>query len=112
MTLVGASSLQHFLKSLQAINMVVDLVVDSLILLMINPLEPLSFLYFLFISSARAFSFVLSSKYYSGFSPSIGKPMIYANKSTSIYIGLSIHRIPPCTKEKICFTGELHLFLS
>jgi hypothetical protein len=103
-TPASASSLQHFLKSFQDKNFVSNIVVVSLIMLIMIPREPLSVPYVFFISSARDFSLVLSYKYCSGFSPSVGNPVVYAFRYTSIDIGVSIHRIPPCTNATSCFT--------
>jgi len=93
-THAGASSLRYFLINLQSIKLVANIIIDSMILLIIIPRDSLSVPYVFFISSIRAFSFVLSSKYCSGFSPFVGRPEISAIKFMSIDTSLSIHGIP------------------
>jgi hypothetical protein len=66
-TPAGASSLQNFLNNLHAINLFINRVDVSLIRLMIIPQDPLSVPYFFFISYAKVFSFVFSSRYCSSF---------------------------------------------
>jgi hypothetical protein len=83
-TLVGASSLQHFLKILHSISFVENLVFGSFICLTLIPLDTVLVPYLFFISSVKDFSLVLSSMYFFGFSPSVDNPMIYTIKSTSM----------------------------
>jgi ABC-type Fe3+-siderophore transport system permease subunit len=83
-TSAGTSFFRHFLSNLHAMIFVVILVATSLIHLIMILRDPLYVPYFFFISSASAFSFVLSSRNYVGVSPCVGSPMMYAMSSMSI----------------------------
>jgi hypothetical protein len=71
-TPAGTSSFLHLCISLQPNNLIANLVTISFMSFILIPLLPLSAPYFALISLEMDFSFVLSSKYYSGFSPSMG----------------------------------------
>jgi hypothetical protein len=85
------------------------LVVASLIHFMIILREPILVPYFFFISSARAFSFPFSSRYYACFLPFDGRPMMNAMRSTSIDIGSSNQNNPPWRTANNCL---MQLFTS
>jgi hypothetical protein len=105
----GTFSLRHFIRNLHAITFISILFIGSLILLITIPLDPLTVPYVFFISSARVFFLVLSSKYFSGFSPLVGGLVICVIRSMSIYMGLSNHKIPPCTNST---NSLMQLFMS
>jgi hypothetical protein len=90
---VGTYSFWHLCINLQPSSCFVG----SLMLLMMIPMLPLSAPYLALISSEMDFTLVLSCRYFYGFSPFMGSPVIYAMRSTLIGIGLSIHKIPLCT---------------
>jgi hypothetical protein len=94
-TLVGTSSLWYLHRNLHSISFVAIPMATSLILLMMILHDPLSIPYIFFISSMRAFSFVLSSRYYMGLFPIDGRPVMNAMSSTLMEIGSSIHKNPP-----------------
>jgi hypothetical protein len=103
-TPVGTSSFRNFLSNLHAIIFLAILFVTSLIHLIMILRDPLLVLYFFFISSANAFSFVLSSRNCAGYQPRDVSPLMYAMSSTSIETSCSSHRYPPCVTAISCLT--------
>jgi len=95
-TLLRTSSSKHFLRNLQDIIFVSILVAMSLTCLIMILGNPVSMSYFLFISSAIYFSFVLSSRNILGSIPCDGSPMMCAMSSMSIETSYSIHTYSPC----------------
>jgi len=106
-----ASSLQNFLRNLHSTSFISILFTGSLILFITIPLEPLTVPYVLFISSAGVFVLVLPSIYYLGFSPLVVRPVIFLIRSTSMNMGLSNHKIPPCTNSNN-FLMQLFMWLA
>jgi hypothetical protein len=98
-TYVEASSLRHFLKMFQAINMLVKLVSLSLISLMTIPLLPRVVPKCALTSYVIYFSHALLSRYSFGCTPIVGSSVILEISTKSICTGLSIHRMSPCTWE-------------
>jgi hypothetical protein len=101
MTHVWESS---FLKNLQTIILLVNLVVMSLMYFMTIPQFPLFVPNYTFTISAISVSHDLFSMYSSGCMPIGGNPVILEIRETPMGTGLSIHRIPPCTLAKSCLT--------
>jgi hypothetical protein len=97
-----ASSLWHFLINLHTIIVLAILVAMSLIRLIMILCDPLLVPYFLFISSASDFSFVLSSRNCTGSMPRDGSPVMCAMSSMSIEMSCSSHRYPPCVTDINC----------
>jgi hypothetical protein len=106
-TLADTSCLWHFLNSLQAISLLENLLTLSLMSLITMTLLSRLVLKYTFTSSVISFSRALLSRYYSGCTLTFGSPVILETNATSIYTGLSIHMMPPCTRVTNCLTQSL-----
>jgi len=96
---IGVSSFQHFLINLQDIIFLMNLVTLLLMSLSTMPMFHLSVPSCDFTSSTISFSPTLLSKYSSGYSLSVGNPVILAINATSSCTSLSIHMMSPCTQD-------------
>jgi hypothetical protein len=105
--LVGTSSLQNFLNSFQAIILLGNLVALSLMSFMTNPLFPLVVSNCALTCSVISFSCTLLSRYSSGHASTMGSLVILEINATSIYISLSIHKMPPWMWVTSCFKQSL-----
>jgi hypothetical protein len=104
MTLTVTSSLRHFWSIFHTMILVAIIFVASLILFIMILHKPLSMPYVFFISSTRAFSLVLSSRFYAGLLPIVGRPMMKEMSSTSIDTSSSSHTNPLWRTSNNCFT--------
>lgn len=106
-TPASASSLWDFLKHLHDINLLANLVTLSLMYFITIPVFPQVVSNCALTCSIISFLCALLSRYSLGYALTMGSDVILEINATSIYIGLSILRMPPWTRVTSYLTHSL-----